>query len=191
MMQAPETLVKKKTRVSGALAEADGNRTRRGPFDPPPVLKTGEPTRRSVASGKQSSGRFEVPVPGDLPLGGRLSRLGRVPPKGGSVSRQPQTSSALVHRNGLPGEVGHTFAQGLRCDDFNGPAQRGDRSPGALQRFETGHPHQSLLIQSLENHPQGRPRFGKSMSSDNNRSARTGQTYRKDMTEKVGYTAPN
>src|SRR3990172_6867013 len=92
MMQAPETLVKK-TRVSGALAEADGNRTRRGPFDPPPVLKTGEPTRRSVASGKQSSGRFEVPVPGDLPLGGRLSRLGRVPPKGGPVSRQPQTSS--------------------------------------------------------------------------------------------------
>ena len=32
------------------LAEADGNRTRRGSLDPPPVLKTGEPTRRSLAS---------------------------------------------------------------------------------------------------------------------------------------------
>jgi len=32
------------------IAEADGNRTRRGSFDPPPVLKTGEPTRRSLAS---------------------------------------------------------------------------------------------------------------------------------------------
>ena len=38
------------------LAEADGNRTRRGPFDPPPVLKTGEPTRRSDASVEQVTG---------------------------------------------------------------------------------------------------------------------------------------
>ena len=38
-----------------SVAEADGNRTRRGPFDPPPVLKTGEPTRRSVASERKSS----------------------------------------------------------------------------------------------------------------------------------------
>ncbi len=43
------------------MAEADGNRTRRGPFDPPPVLKTGEPTRRSVASAHQGSPVEEAP----------------------------------------------------------------------------------------------------------------------------------
>ena len=36
--------------IFGILAEADGNRTRRGTLVPPLVLKTREPTRRSVAS---------------------------------------------------------------------------------------------------------------------------------------------
>ncbi len=35
------------------LAEADGNRTRRGTLAPPLVLKTREPTRRSFASSGQ------------------------------------------------------------------------------------------------------------------------------------------
>ena len=35
------------------MAEADGNRTRQGPFDPSTVLKTAEPTRRSDASARE------------------------------------------------------------------------------------------------------------------------------------------
>ena len=45
--------VLKELRAAGshpAAAEADGNRTRRGTFAPPMVLKTTEPTRRSFAS---------------------------------------------------------------------------------------------------------------------------------------------
>ena len=46
---------------SQSVAEADGNRTRRGSFDPPPVLKTGEPTRRSLASDWKGTGDRLVP----------------------------------------------------------------------------------------------------------------------------------
>ena len=45
----------------GPLAEADGNRTRRGSYDPPPVLKTGEPTRRSLASDLKGTGERLLP----------------------------------------------------------------------------------------------------------------------------------
>ena len=44
-----------------ALAEADGNRTRRGSCDLPPVLKTGEPTRRSLASDLKGTGERLLP----------------------------------------------------------------------------------------------------------------------------------
>ena len=37
------------------MAEADGNRTRQAAFTASTVLKTVEPTRRSVASGRESS----------------------------------------------------------------------------------------------------------------------------------------
>ena len=40
----------------GRLAEADGNRTRQAAFTASTVLKTVEPTRRSVASGTEGSG---------------------------------------------------------------------------------------------------------------------------------------
>ncbi len=58
--------------ASAGFAEADGNRTRQGPFDPSPVLKTGEPTRRSDASVAESScevARRGVGGVGELPDG--------------------------------------------------------------------------------------------------------------------------
>ena len=54
-----------------ALAEADGNRTRRGPFDPPPVLKTGEPTRRSLASIPQGYPKDAGTVNGNMTAHGQ------------------------------------------------------------------------------------------------------------------------
>jgi len=41
--------------ASQGLAEADGNRTRQAAFTASTVLKTVEPTRRSVASGVEGS----------------------------------------------------------------------------------------------------------------------------------------
>ena len=65
------------------MAEADGNRTRRGTLVPPLVLKTREPTRRSFASARKNTrgrrkaglrvGLFPVAIPGFLREVGRVS----------------------------------------------------------------------------------------------------------------------
>jgi ribosome-binding protein aMBF1 (putative translation factor) len=67
--------------LGGCLAEADGNRTRQGSCDPSTVLKTAEPTRRSFASGGESSGRAwacaRVLYPGGMSDFGGLIRDAR------------------------------------------------------------------------------------------------------------------
>ena len=95
------------------MAEADGNRTRRGTFAPPLVLKTREPTRRSFASTPHdtpsNAGRTGTPLPRPgrppcRPGPGWASRLRSMRGQGaGRSSRRRQPLDGLPDEHGRRG----------------------------------------------------------------------------------------
>ena len=96
--------------VVGGVAEADGNRTRRGTYVPPLVLKTREPTRRSFASAHRIPPR-RAARPRRLTCSpGRPARGGTGTTKGASSTVTADNRDA-IESNGyriLPGwRVGH------------------------------------------------------------------------------------
>ena len=118
------------------MAEADGNRTRRGTFAPPLVLKTREPTRRSFASTPHdtpsNTGRTGTPLPRPgrppcRPGPGWASRLRSM--RGQGAGRSSRRRQPL---DGLPDEHVRRGAAPAAGNGEGIPYPRTSPAPGRL-----------------------------------------------------------
>ncbi len=123
------------------MAEADGNRTRRGTFAPPLVLKTREPTRRSFASTPHdtpsNAGRTGTPLPRPgrplcRPGPGWASRLRSM--RGQGAGRSSRRRQLL---DGLPDEHGRRGAAPAAGNGEGIPYPRTSPAPGRLTEKNT------------------------------------------------------